>query len=118
MFNNFQNWNAFPNSAEPYLKSLEPATKALQAIAAETADYSKKTTESAKSFFEKFSTVKNFEDAARLQSEFVSASYKEFMKDSSKFGELYRDYLAAIFPTAAPATEKKTSKTSAASEDR
>ncbi len=115
MMNNFQNWNAFSNSGEPYLKSFEPATKALQAIAAETSEYSKKTTEAARSYFEKFTAVKNFEDAAKLQNEFLSASYKEFMKDSSKFGELYRDYLTAIFPAVATTTEKKTSKTPAAS---
>lgn len=117
MFNNLQNWNAFPVSYDSYMKSMEPATKALQAIASEANDYTKKTTETARSYFQKFSGVKNFEEAVKLQNEFASSAYQEFMKESAKFGDLYRDYFTAVFPqTVDKTTEKKPSKTVTISE--
>jgi hypothetical protein len=112
MFNNFQNWNGFQGNYDSYLKNMEPASKALQAIANETSNYAKKSSETARSYFEKLSSVKNFDEAIKLQNELASASYQEFMKDSAKFGDLYKDYLKAVFPqTAATEPHKKASKT-------
>ena len=112
MFNNFQNWNGFQGNYDSYLKNMEPASKALQVIANETSNYAKKSTETARSYFEKLTSVKNFDEAIKLQNELASASYQEFMKDSAKFGDLYKDYLKAVFPqTAATEPHKKASKT-------
>ena len=117
MFNNFQNLNGFQGSFDSYLKNMEPASKALQAIAAESTNYAKKSSETARSYFEKLTSVKNFDEAIKLQNELVSSSYQEFMKDSAKFGDLYKDYLKAVFPqVATPEPQKKASKATVVSE--
>ncbi len=116
MFNNFQNWNGFPSNYDSYLKNMEPASKALQAIATESTNYAKKSTEAARAHFEKLTSVKNFDEAIKLQNELASNCYQEFMKDSAKFGELYKDYLTAVFPQVAPhEPQKKASKTTVVS---
>ena len=117
MFNNMQNWNAFPVSFDSYVKNMEPATKALQAIATETSDYAKKSGDAARSYFQKISTVKSFDEAVKLQNEFATAAYQEFAKDSAKFGDLYKNYLTAVFPQSTEkSTEKKSTKTHTVSE--
>ena len=117
MFNNFQNWNGFQGNYDSYLKNMEPASKALQAIAAESTNYAKKSSETARSYFEKLTSVKNFDEAIKLQNELASSSYQEFMKDSAKFGDLYKDYLKAVFPqVATPEPQKKASKATVVSE--
>ena len=117
MFNSFQNWNAASNPFGSYLKSMEPASHAAQAIASETTDYAKKSTEKAKSYFEKFAGVKSFEEAAKLQNEFATSAYQEFLADSARFGDLYKNYLKAVFPAAVPVDAKKNPKVHSDSTD-
>ena len=63
--------------------------KGLQAIAAETTDYSKKSLESGSAFLEKLLGVKSLESAIQLQSEYAKASYADFVAQATKIGELY-----------------------------
>ncbi|MCI0736132.1 MAG: phasin family protein [Beijerinckiaceae bacterium] len=63
--------------------------KALQAIAAETADYSKKSFESGSAFMEKLLGAKSYDAAIQIQSEYWKASYSGFVEQATKMGELY-----------------------------
>ncbi|MCI0468262.1 MAG: phasin family protein [Beijerinckiaceae bacterium] len=63
--------------------------KALQAIAAETADYSKKSFESGSAFVEKLLGAKSYDSAIQIQSEYWKSSYSGFISQATKLGELY-----------------------------
>jgi hypothetical protein len=54
--------------------SFEPFTKGLEAIAAETTDYSKKSFSKSQAFFEKLFGVKKFDEAIQLQSDFAKCT--------------------------------------------
>lgn len=71
--------------------------KGLQAIAAETTDYSKKSLESGSAFLEKLLGVKSLELAIQLQSEYAKASYADFVAQASKIGELYSNLAKEAF---------------------
>jgi hypothetical protein len=63
--------------------------KGLQAIAAETTDYSKKSLENGSAFLEKVLGVKSLESAIQLQSEYAKSAYADFVAQATKIGELY-----------------------------
>jgi hypothetical protein len=107
MSNNPQDWSAFPVSYGSALKSMEPTTKVFQAIGAETSCYAKKSIETTLAYFQKLSTVKSFDEAVKLQNEFASSSYQEFINESTRFGDLYQDYLKAVLPQRVEKTPDK-----------
>src|ERR1700730_4521911 len=73
------------------MKSFGAVSKGFQAIAAEVADYSKKSFEDSTSAMEKLLGAKTLEKAVEVQSEFVRSSYEGFVAEATKIGELYAD---------------------------
>ncbi|MDO9415399.1 phasin family protein [Pararhizobium sp.] len=73
------------------LKSYASVTKAMQAIATEATDYSKKSLEDSVSHIEKLSGVKNVETAFELQTSFVKSAYESYIAQATKIGEMYAD---------------------------
>jgi hypothetical protein len=71
--------------------------KALQAIATETADYSKKSFESGSAFLEKLLGAKSYDSAIQIQSEYWKASYADFVAQATKMGELYSNLAKEAF---------------------
>ena len=63
--------------------------KALQTIATETAEYSKKAFESNSAFLEKLLGAKSLDSAIQIQSEYWKTSYADFVAQATKMGELY-----------------------------
>ena len=66
-------------------------SKGWQAIAAEFADYSKKSFEDGSAALEKLFGAKSLEKAIEVQSEYVKGAYEGFVAQTTKFGELYTD---------------------------
>jgi hypothetical protein len=64
-------------------------SKGFQTIAAETADYSKKSIESNSAFVEKLLSAKSLDDAVQIQSEHAKSAYEGFVAQATKLGELY-----------------------------
>jgi hypothetical protein len=64
-------------------------TKTLQAIATETADYSKKSFENNSAFVEKLLGAKSYETAIQIQSDYWKSSYASFVAEATKLSELY-----------------------------
>jgi hypothetical protein len=62
-----------------------------QAIATAYGDYTKKSFEDTRSFVEKLSSVKSFEKAVEIQTEFAKTAYETFVTESQKIGALYGD---------------------------
>lgn len=72
-------------------------TKALQAIATETADYSKKSFETGTAFMEKLMGAKSYESAVQIQTDFWKSSYAGFVAEATKLGELYTSLAKEAF---------------------
>lgn len=66
-------------------------TKNAQAIAAELADYSKKSFEGSAAALEKLMSAKTIEKAMQVQNEYLRSSYEDFIAQSSKLGGLYAE---------------------------
>src|SRR5579883_1635370 len=64
-------------------------TKTLQAIATETADYSKKSFEEGSAFLEKLLGAKSYDSAIQIQSDYWKTFYAGFIAQATKIGELY-----------------------------
>src|SRR5664279_1660115 len=72
-------------------------TKSLQAIATETADYSKKSFESSTAFVEKLLGAKSYESAIQIQTDYWKSSYAGFVAEATKLGELYSSLAKEAF---------------------
>ena len=113
MFNNFQDLQSFfVNPLETFSKTSSETTSKIQAINTEATDYAKKSFEKGRSHFEKLTAVKNFEDAVKLQSDFVKSAYEDFVSQSTKFGTLCGD----LIKSATPVYESKATKKSSVKE--
>ncbi|MBB3386039.1 MULTISPECIES: phasin family protein [Rhizobium] len=98
------------------LKSYSDVTKGFQAIAAEAAEYSKKSFQDGVAHFETLAGVKSFEAAFELQSSYVKSSYENFVAEATKLGEMYADLAKNAYkPYEAPvaAATKAASKAAA-----
>lgn len=73
------------------MASANTFSSGFQAIATAYSDYTKKSFEDTKSFVEKLSSVKSFDKALEVQSEYAKTSYDTFVAESQKIGELYSD---------------------------
>mgnify|MGYP001628034942 FL=1 len=73
------------------LTAYSSMTKGFQQIAAEAADYSKKSYEDSAAAFEKLVTAKSLDKAFEVQSDYAKTSYEGFVAQATKMGELYTD---------------------------
>jgi hypothetical protein len=71
--------------------------KAIQQIASESADYSKKSIESSSAFMEKLLGAKSYDSAIQLQSEYWKSSYAGFIAQATKMSELYSTLVKEAF---------------------
>jgi phasin family protein len=79
------------DTVDAALASFGTWTKVAQAIAAEVADYSKKSVEGSASAWEKLLGAKTLENAMEVQREYLKSSYEEFVAKTTRLGELYVD---------------------------
>jgi len=73
------------------MKSFGAWSKSAQAIAAEMADYSKKSFEDGSKAMERLFGAKTLEKAIEIQTDFAKSSYESFVAEATKIGELYAD---------------------------
>ena len=71
------------------LSSFSAWTNNVQAIAAEIADYSKKSLEGAAAALEKLAGAKSLDKAAEVQAEYLRSAHEDFVARASKLSELY-----------------------------
>jgi hypothetical protein len=79
-------------SVDVAVKSFGSATKSMQAIATQTADYSKKSFEHSSALMEKLVGVKTIDKAFEVQADFAKSAYEDFVAYASKVGELYTTF--------------------------
>jgi hypothetical protein len=73
------------------LKAWGQVSKGVQAIAAETADYSKKSFEEGSTALEQLLGARSFEKAVEIQTAYAKTAYEGFVAQATKMGELYAD---------------------------
>lgn len=78
--------DAFENAT----KAFGAFTKTAQAVAAETADYSKKSIEGASSVAAKVMGAKSIDKAFEIQSDYAKSAYESFVAYAAKVGDLYQ----------------------------
>lgn len=74
------------------MKSFGACSKSAQAIAAEMADYSKKSFEDGSKTLEKLLGSKTLEQAIEIQTNYAKSAYEAFVAEAAKIGELYLDF--------------------------
>ena len=92
MLKNFEDFQKLgKENVDTCMKQFGTVSKGWQAIAAEVADYSKKSFEHGTATLESLLGAKSLEKAIEIQSDFVKTAYEGFVAQSSKLGELYTD---------------------------
>jgi hypothetical protein len=71
--------------------------KGLQAIMAETTDYSRKSFENSRVLAEKLAGAKKIDEAIQLQTDFTKSAYEDFIAQATKIGNLYSDLAKEAF---------------------
>ena len=112
---NFDDANKKSKEAvDTHAKSYTTDAKRMQAIATETADYSKKSFEDSIAHFEKLSGVKSVEAAVELQTSFVKSSYEGFVAEATKITEMYADLAKGAYKSYEAPVAKATAAAKAA----
>lgn len=87
----FDDANLFGKDAmDSVLKSYSTATKGFQAIAAEAADYSKKSYETGLAHFEQLASAKSIEAVFELQANYAKNALESYIAEMTKIGEMYQ----------------------------
>jgi hypothetical protein len=73
------------------LQSANAVSKGLQTIAAEAADYGKRSFEAGTAAFEKLASAKSVDTAVAVQSDYVRTAYEGYVSQVTRFGELVSD---------------------------
>ncbi len=90
MFTQFEDFQKLgKENVDVAVKSFGATTKTVQALATETADFSKKSFEHSSSVIEKLVGAKSLDKAIEIQSAYVKDAYEGFVAYASKVGELY-----------------------------
>ena len=69
----------------------------IQTIAAAYGDYTKKSLENTKCYVEKLASVRSFDKAVEVQTEYAKAAYETFVAESLKIRGLYSDLAKQTF---------------------
>lgn len=80
------------DNVDAVMKSFGAASKSLQAIAVEVADYSKKSFEHGTAATEKLFGAKSIDKAFEVQTEFVKGAYESYVTEATKLGELFAEF--------------------------
>ncbi|MCW2307253.1 phasin family protein [Rhodobium gokarnense] len=73
------------------LKNFGNINKGFQKIAAEMADYSKKSFEDGASAMEQLMAAKSLDKAMEVQSDYYKSAYEDFVGQATKISEMYVD---------------------------
>ena len=90
MLKNFDDVQKYgKDNMDATMKAWGQVSKGVQAIAAETADYSKKSFEDGTRAFEQLLGAKSFEQVIEIQSQYARMAYEAYVAELSKLGEMY-----------------------------
>jgi hypothetical protein len=109
MMNNFDDMQKLgKENLDATVKSLGVLSKSTQSIAAEMADYSKKSFEDGSKAMEKLLGAKTVEQAVAAQTDFAKTTYEGFIAGATKIGELYMNLAKESYKSFEPYVTKAT----------
>jgi hypothetical protein len=89
MLKNFEDVQKYgKDNMDMTMKAWGQMSKSVQAIAAEAADYSKKSFEEGSATMEKLLGAKSIEKAMEIQTAYAKSAYEGFVAQATKMGEL------------------------------
>jgi hypothetical protein len=92
MLKNFEDVQKYgKDNVDATMKAWGQVSKSVQAIAAEAADYSKKSFEEGSATLEKLLGAKSLEKAIEIQTAYAKSAYEGFVAQATKISELYAD---------------------------
>ena len=92
MLKNFEDFQKLgKDNVDTAMKQFGTVSKGWQALAAEYADYSKKSFEDGSAALEKLFGAKSVEKAIEIQNDYFKSAYEGFVAEATKIGELYTD---------------------------
>src|SRR3974390_674106 len=92
MLKNFDEFQKYgKDQMDSTMKVWGQMSKGVQALAAETADYSKKSFEEGSAALEKLLGAKSLEKAIEIQTAYAKSAYEGFVAQATKMGELCAD---------------------------
>ena len=92
MLKNFDDLQKYgKDNMDAAMKTWGQVSRGVQAIAAESADYSKKSFEEGSAALEKLLGAKSLEKAIEIQTAYAKTAYEGFVAQATKMGELYAD---------------------------
>lgn len=95
---NFEDANkASKETIDTMLKSYSAMANGLQAIAAEAADYSRKSFETGAAAAEKLSGARSFEKVFEIQSDYAKSSYETAVQQATRMSEIYADLARDVY---------------------
>ncbi len=98
MMKSFENVGAAGKEAmDNGLKSAAVVMKGMQAIVAETAEYSKTSFDAGSAVMEKLFAAKSLDKAMEIQSAFVKDAWEAHVAEMTKISELYADLAKEAF---------------------
>ena len=110
MFENFETIQKIgKDNVDVAMKSFGVASKGMQAIATEVADFQKKSFEEGSAALEKLLGSKTLDKAFEVQTEFYKSAYEGFVSKATKIGELYADIAKESYKPIEGAVAKATS---------
>ena len=111
MMKNFEDVNAAGKEMmDNGLKSFAAVSKSVQALAAESSEYAKKSMEMGSGYFEKLSGVKSLDKAIELQTEYAKTAYESFVAQATKMGDMYADIAKEMYKPFETAVAKAQAK--------
>jgi hypothetical protein len=92
MLKNFDDVQKYgKDNMDATMKAWGQVSKSVQAIAAETADYSKKSFEEGSAALEKLLGAKSLDKAMEIHTSYAKTAYEGFVAQATKLSELYAD---------------------------
>jgi phasin family protein len=90
MIKSFEDFQSLgKDSFDAYVASATALTKGFQAIAAEAADYSRKSFEKSSQAFQTATAAKSLDKVIEVQQSYAKEAYESFLGQVNKVGELY-----------------------------
>jgi hypothetical protein len=79
------------------LKSVDAFSKGFQALASETADYSKQSFEAGSAALEQLFSAKSLDKALEIQTEYLRSAYQDYVGQVTKVGEIVADMAKSAY---------------------
>lgn len=98
MMNSFEEAGKFGKELmDNNLKSAAAASKGFQALASESAEYTRSAFENGSSALEKMFAAKSLEKAMEIQADYLKTAYESFVAQSTKVTDMVADIAAEAY---------------------